>query len=132
MQALVLLVGIDVGQFRQGAECLADLRFPGAQQVQVVGLQCVLVLGVAGAAANPDILHRLHEQVGAGNVAELAAQACNHLVCRELAFRQRLESDEHVAAIALAAAGEGDHAQHVGVLANNIHKLIQLDLHRLE
>src|SRR6185437_7924324 len=50
-----------------------------------------------------------------------------------IALRQRLQIDEDEAAIGLsAAAGKADHAFHRWVLANCVHELRELPLHRLK
>ena len=86
LHALVLLVGVDVGQLRQLRQRIAHARLPGAQIVELVGLQRVLVLRVGLPAADADVLHRHQEQVGARLVGELAAQSRHHRVGRDLAL----------------------------------------------
>ena len=74
LQAALLLVGIDVGDDRRvRLQRLDQLRPPGVEVGQRIGLQGELVLGVALAAADPDVLHRLQEEHGARHLGELAA-----------------------------------------------------------
>ena len=119
LQSLVLLVGIDVGQLRQVAQRGADLRLPRTQLREVVPLQRELVLRVGLAPADPDILHRLQEQVGAGLLGELAAQPRDHLVGGFLALGDRLQRDEHHPGIALRAAREADDVFDGGIRAHD-------------
>ncbi len=132
LQPLLLLVGIDVGQLRHGLQRLGDARRPGVEIGERVGLQGELVLRVALAAADADVLHRLQEERGAGNLAELAAQPCDHRVRREPALALRLERDEDEARVGLGAAGEAHDAVDRRILAHDGDELGQLVAHRLE
>ena len=87
LHALVLLVGADVGEFRQRHQGAADARFPLAQVAEMVGLQGVLIVGVARTAADAHVLGRGQEQAGAGLVRQLAAQPRHDLVGRDPAAR---------------------------------------------
>ena len=82
----------------------------------------------AGPAADAKVLHRLEEERRAGDRARAWAQTGHHLR-RPLTFfavTGRLEGDEHVGRVGrpAAAAGEGDHAVHVGVLADGVGELL--------
>ncbi len=131
-QPLVLLVGIDVGQIGRREQRRQQLGRPGAQFGKIVRLQRVLILRVRLASADPDILRGLQEQAGAGNLCQPAAQARDHLVAGQAALGDRLQGDEDIAAIDLAAAGEADHAVDVGVRADDLDELLHLLAHQLE
>ncbi len=58
LRAVVLLIGVHVGELRQFRERLADFRLPFAQRRQIVRQQGVLITGVRLPPADADILHR--------------------------------------------------------------------------
>ena len=109
-----------------------QLGSPGVEIGQRIGLQGELVLRIALAAADPDVLHRLHEEVGAGHLGELGPQAGDHLVGRQLALAERLQGGEHEARVGREAAGEAGHAGDIRILADDLHELPELPAHRLE
>ena len=98
-QALVLLVGVDVAQFGQRAQLLQKKRRPVIQVIQVLALQRVLKLRLAHASADGEVLGRLHEESRTRHHRQFAAQPADHLVGADLAFLQRLQRDEHAAAV---------------------------------
>ena len=89
-QPLVLLVAVDVGE--HGGLLLQrgrDLRRPFVELLQRGSLQGVLILRVAGAAADADVLHGLQEQRGARHDRQRPPQPRDHAVDRNLALAQR-------------------------------------------
>ena len=130
-QALLLLVGIDVAQHRVVLQRGQQLRRPFVQHGGAVGLQGVLVGGVALPAADADVLDRHQEQPGARHHRQFAAQPGDHLVDAG-ALRQRFQGDEDLAGIGLTAAtaaaraGETDHVLHGRIVLHDIHQLRQL------
>src|SRR5690606_34260955 len=106
LPALVLLVGVDVGELRQAAQRVADARLPGAQLLEVVGQQRVLELRAARAAADADLAHRHHEQPRPGYARGGGAQPGARLLGALLALAERLERDEHPTAVDTRPAGE--------------------------
>ena len=74
LQSEVLLVGAHVNDVSNPAQRLADARLPGAQLVDVVRTERVLVLGVRRPAADPYVLRGLEEKGGAGLVRKLSAE----------------------------------------------------------
>ncbi len=70
-ETLLLLVGIDVGEFRQFLHRRRDLGGPRIDLGAVVTLERVLVFGTAGPSAGADILHRLQKQPRPGIFAIL-------------------------------------------------------------
>ena len=70
-----LLVGGHVAQLGSDLELLEHLRRPLVELVEVGVLQRVLELRARGAAADVDVLRRLHEQPRALDLLELAAAA---------------------------------------------------------
>jgi len=77
---------------------LLQLAGPVVQFAGLHALQDVLVLRLALAAAQLQVLHRPQEQRDAGNVARLAPQALDHLLHRH-ALAARLQVDEHAAGV---------------------------------
>ena len=69
----------------------SSLRRPLVQLVEIGILQSVLILRVAGAAADGDVLRGLQEQLHAWNMGELAAQPIDDLVGGSVALTERLE-----------------------------------------
>ena len=61
IQAFVLLISVDVAELRHRTQLLKKPGRPGIQFVQIFALQGVLVLRLALAAADCEILRRLHE-----------------------------------------------------------------------
>ena len=60
-----------------------------------------LVLGVGGAPAHADVLHRHQKQVCARLMGQFVAQPSHHRVGRHLAFGQGFERDVKTGGIAL-------------------------------
>ena len=76
--------------------------------VEIIGLQRVLILSAAEAAADAEVLDGLQVERSAGNLGGLRANARDDLIGAEFAFVERLELREHArGAAAAAAAGEG-------------------------
>ena len=83
-QPAVLLVGGHVAQRAQLPQLGEHARREAIEVGQVIALERVLVLGIAHAAADAQVLHGLQEQRGAGGRARAAAQAVDDLVGRGL------------------------------------------------
>ena len=132
LQPLVLGVGVDVGELRQLAHHAPHPRLPDAQVGDGVCLQRVLVLRAGGAAADPDVLNRLQIQIRTRLMPELAAQPRDHLIRADAALGARLERDEHVGAVALAAAGESHHRGDRRIVQHDVDEVAQLLPHRLK
>ncbi|TWG86307.1 hypothetical protein L602_002100000960 [Cupriavidus gilardii J11] len=132
LQPLVVGVGIDVLQFLQVRQCVADLGLPRAQHLEVVGPQRELVLGTALPSPDADVLHRYKEQPRTRLLGELHAQPRDDLVGRFLALAQRLEGDEHLAGVALRAPGEAGDIDHGRVRLDDADEAVQLGAHGLE
>ena len=88
-EALLLLIGVDVGEHGAVLECGNQLRRPVEQVVGAVGLQRVLVCRVALPAAGADILDRVQEQAAAGHLGKLRPQPGDDLIDRR-PLRDRL------------------------------------------
>src|SRR5207302_4434774 len=106
LQALVLGVRVHVREQGYRVHRVADTGLPRAQLGSRIRLHRVLILRSARTSADADVLRGLQEQIRAGLVRELAAQARYDAVRRDLALGQRLQGNEHLAAIALATPGE--------------------------
>src|SRR5690348_2560744 len=78
------------------------------------------------APADADVLHRVEEQVRPGLLRQLAAQALDDLVGADLAHVERLERDEHEAAVSLPAAGVREHVLHRRVALHDPHEVRKL------
>ena len=116
-----LLVRGDVLQFRQLLHRRFDDRRPMVQLVVVGVGQRVLVLRAAQAAADADVLPRLHEEFGAFDRRHLRPQALDDLVGGHVALVMRLQLNEHAAGVlgrvVGVRAGEIEHAGDGRVLA---------------
>ncbi len=132
LEPALLLIAVDIGQLRDMAQRLGQLRRPFMQIAQIVALQGVLVLRVALAPADPDVLDRLQEKLRARHRLQLAAQPGDDLVGGELALGQGLQLHEDEARIGLAAAGEADHAADRRILHQYADELGHLLAHQLE
>ncbi len=104
LQALVLLVAVDVLQLRQGLQHFQDARRPIIQLGEAVALQCVLVLRIRPPAAGLDVLIGLQEQRRAGDLGQLGAQAIDYVIGADLAFGERFQRHVDAAGVALGAA----------------------------
>ncbi len=121
LQAMHLLVGVDIAKLGDFLKALHDDGSPVGQVAKVVGLECVLILGTAKTAADVEILGALQVQGGAGNFGTLRTNARDDLVDGELALAERLELAEHARGAATAAAtGEGYDAIDRGVLQDDV------------
>ena len=90
---LILLIAVHVRQLRNGLA--AYLRACGAhcsRSCRSVALQRVLILRIAQASADVEVLHGLQEERGARHTRQLGPQAVDHLVGgRALALFERLQ-----------------------------------------
>ncbi len=107
LQALILLVGIDIAQFRNLAKSIHDDGSPVIKIVEIVSLQSVLILGATEPAADGYVLHGLQKQRGARNVRCLAAKAGDDMIGVDLSLVQGLQLSEHARrAGAISSTGE--------------------------
>ncbi len=114
------------------AELGQQLRGPGVQRGGILARQGILIFGGRLAAADVQILNRLQEQAGTGNLIELRPQALDHLVGGQLALRQGLERDVDIRGIQGTGAREPDDRGDRRVRLHDGLKLLQLLPHRLE
>ncbi len=131
-QPLVLLVAVDVGEQGLVLQRGRDLRRPFVELLQRGALQRVLILRVAGAAADANVLHGLQEQRRSGYHRHGTPQPRDDAVGGDVAFRQRQQRDEHETGIGLAAAGEPDRGFDRRILLDGGDELRQLLLHQLK
>jgi hypothetical protein len=80
LQPLLLLIEIDVGQLGQLLQCGFQLRSPLVELLGIVGQQCVLVLGVVGAGADPQVRRRPQEKLRSRYLVELGTQPAHDLL----------------------------------------------------
>ena len=99
LQALVLLIAVEVHDAGDGAKLALHHAGPVRELVQVVALHGELVLRAAGAAADAEILHALEKQARARDVRELGAKTRHDRVGGDLALVERLKGDEHAAGV---------------------------------
>jgi hypothetical protein len=74
LEPLILLVGVDLGDLRDRLQFRENARRPREQLIGIVILERVLILGVAGASAETDILDRLQEERRSRDLGDIAAQ----------------------------------------------------------
>src|SRR5712692_2484203 len=130
LQAMQLLVGVDVTELGDFLQALHDDGSPMGEVNEIVGLQSVLVLSAAKAAADAEILDGLQVQGGAGNFGSLRTNARDDLINVELALTERLELAEHARrAATAAAAGEGGDGIDGGIPHDDIGKFAHLLRH---
>ena len=99
LQAVRLLIAVDVPQLRDFAELVEQLGGPVVKGAEVGGCQRVLVERGGEPAAGPDVLNGLKPQGYAGNDCRFAAKPIDDLVHVHLSFRDRLKADEHAAVV---------------------------------
>src|SRR5713226_1060083 len=127
LQAMHLLVGVDVAQLGDFLQALHDDGGPVNEVGEIVGLKGVLELSAAEAAADVEILDSLQVHGGAGNFGSLRTNAGDELIHGDLALPQRLELAEHAGgAAAVAAAGKGCDGVDRGVLQDDVGELTHL------
>ena len=98
LQAAVLQVGVGIAQFRKRQQLFQNDACPFLRFLRRVGLNAVLELRIAGAAADADVLGRLKEELRARDLCQLGAQPRNHLVRADLALFERFQLNVEVAA----------------------------------
>src|SRR5712692_2690688 len=127
LQAMHLLVGVEVAELGDFLEALHDDGSPVSEVSEVVGLECVLILGAAKTAADAKVLNGLKEKRGAWNASGFRTNARNDLINGELAVAERLELAEHAGGAAAAAAtGKGCDGIDRGVLQDDVGELTHL------
>src|SRR5437660_353388 len=104
LQAMHLLVGVDVAKLGDLLEALHDDGRPVNKVTEIVRLKGVLELSAPKAAADAEILNRLQVEGSAGDFGGLRTDAANDLINAELALAERLELTEHAGRAAAAAA----------------------------
>ena len=77
-------------ELRKRLETRQQLRYPVTEGIQRVRLQGELILRVALAATDPNVLNRLKKETDARNLGQLPAQPSDNPIRRELSLRQRL------------------------------------------
>ena len=80
LQSFILLVRVLVAQFRQASQFVQQTWRPVIQVVEICTLQSVLVLRIAEAPANGEILGGLQDQRRARHDGQLAAKTIDHIV----------------------------------------------------
>src|SRR5262249_20606535 len=97
-----------------------------------ITLQGILILRVIGTPTGADVLRSLQEKTSAWNFVQLWAQPIHDLLHRYAPLGQRLQYDEHEAAIGLAAAGKGVDVLDCRILPDDVDKFSELFFHQLE
>ena len=132
LQPPLLLVRIDLGEFRRPLQGRRQDRRPFVERGGSIALQRVLEFGVALSAAGAHVLRILQEQLRAGNAGELRPQPRDHLLTRRIAVGAAAQRDEEEAGVGgpptSVANGRGDR----GVVADDLDEGGELLLHQLE
>src|ERR1051326_4508346 len=100
----VLKIGADIGDLGNHLHPLEHARRPLIQERKILSLKRVLILRVALASTDANVLIGLQEQRGAGHAGGLAAKPGNHFVRRSGADTDRLELAKQLRGVAAAAA----------------------------
>ncbi len=139
VEPLRLLIRIDVLKLGSVLERRRNFGDPGVYVCKRVGLDCVLVLGIALTPAGANVLHRLQEKLRPSDARQLRAQPRNDLIARlSVPIAKRLELDENkprvgrAATAATAAARKSDDVFDRGILAQDGDELRELLFHELE
>ncbi|MGY4226348.1 hypothetical protein ACVMIH_003709 [Bradyrhizobium sp. USDA 4503] len=107
-----------------------NLRHPFVQLVELCILQRVFELRPRGAAAQPDVLGRLHVETCSLDRLELRPQPRDDLLRIRVALLARLQRDVHATRIQRgAAADELGHALHRGIGPNDPAEFFLVPLH---
>ena len=131
IQSTVLLIGVHVLEPGQPLHLLEQRRPPLGEILDAVGLQRVLIHGVAGTAADTQILRRLQKRRGDRQTVELRAQPSDDLRRTDLALRQRIQGHINEAGVGgTVAAGEGDHVGHGRIAFDDADDLLDRVVHR--
>ncbi len=132
-RAAGLLVGADVLQLGDRLQRRQEPGGPGVQLVEIGIRQGVLVLRLAGPAADVDVLRRLQEGLHPHEVLQLRPEARDDLVGVGLAaLFAGLQGDEQVGLVGAAVADEHPKAGDVGVLGDGVADQLDLLLRLLE
>ncbi len=130
-----LRVGVDAVELRDRRQRRLYFRRPGAQQIEIVRLQAVLIAGVGAAAADMQILRCHQEHLRAGDMAGFHAQPVGHFGGGGVALVEILQPHEEVGAVARAehaAAHRGHNALYRRIGLNNVGEYQHFRLHRLK
>ncbi len=134
-----LLIGGHVFEHVDLFQLRDELVGPLVQLVHVRIFQRVLILGAADAVVDGDVLHRLHVEVHAGDVAEFVLQAANDIGRVDAAGRtliERLEVDGDAAAVErgidAVGADEGGKTFDGGVAQDDVGELLLFLRHGVE
>src|ERR1700734_2684604 len=146
LQSAILLVGIHVAQFLQHAHFRQQSRRPAVELVQIFALQRVLILRIALATTDGQILSGLQIECGPRHDRQLAAKAVDHVVGgnvgaglpemmrRTLApLGQRLQHDKEPALIGNRVPSREPHDRiHGRILHDDFDVAFHLAAHGLE
>ena len=102
------------------------------QQGQIVGLQRVLVIGIALPRPDAEVLGRGQEERRAWDPGQALPQPGDDVRRRDLALAERFELHEDGAGIGLPAAGEADHVCNGRIGLHDVDEARQLLAHELE
>ena len=119
LQAAQLRIAGHIQKNGVSAQLILQFGGPDVQFIRLHTLQNVLILRLARAPAQLQILNWAHEDVDARHPAQLAAQPLNDFFHR-FALLRRFERDEHAPGVLRAtAAVERTHRRHVWIFAND-------------
>jgi hypothetical protein len=88
----------------------------------IVSLNGVLIKSAARAATDTEILYRLQESRGHGQLVQLGTKAIDNVCCPDFALVQRLERNVNESSIAgPIAAGIGVYVRNCGIGFDHLH-----------
>jgi hypothetical protein len=133
LQPVILLVAAHVGDDRNLPQLLQHPGRIGQQIGQVVALHRELILGVAQAPSDADVLRRLQVERCAGDLVQERAKTRNDLVGPRAASVERLQGDEQPRRIGRTpAAGEAHDVGHIRIGFDDLDEPQQETVHRLK
>src|SRR4029077_6218602 len=134
LEAVHLLVGIDIAQFRDPRQTLLEDGGPMIEIIEIVRLQGVLVLRTAEATADRKILGDLEIKRSSRNLCGGLSYPGDHLVDADFPFAERLELAEHArgAAAATSSSSEGRQSINRRILQHDLRENAHFLRHRGE
>ena len=130
LKPIILLVAVHVGEAGQFAHLLQQDRPPLNEIVQIVALNCILVLGAALPPPNAQVLSSLHEDRCSWDRSQFRTKTVDELAGADFALLQRLQRQVKKSAIGRAVATHKcSDTRHRRIVFDQVHESRRGSLH---
>ena len=131
LKPIILLIAVHVGEAGQFAHLLQQDRPPLNEIVQIVALNCILVLRTALPSANAQVLSSLHEDRCSWDRSQFRTKTVDELAGADFALLQRLQRQVKKSAIGRAVATHKcSDTRHRRIVFDQVHETRRSSLHR--